>query len=334
MVEPRGRELVARYKANYDIDGDSYIDEELILAHWTLEKRLRKELLDSTPENRWETFEEAYTTLYRELSWRNKLARNDRRHSPAAQYAHWAQLIGSAPKKVYEVGSGQGELIEYLAKCGFDCKATEITKERGSKWTSPHPNLKWGTSDGIHFGQFEPAGYYDAVLSNQVIEHIHPDDILEHFRGVFTILCNGGRYIFSTPHSVAGPSDVSGIFRQDTPVGMHLKEYTYGELVGLLKQAGFRRISTALRPPSTIRALLGERFNIKSSRLYLSYLQLLEKLIAVVPRQTIRRTVARLLKPLLFTSNILLIAETTARRSSSATVNPLRVLQRSLLIAV
>jgi hypothetical protein len=61
--------------------------------------------------------------------------------------------------------------------------------------------------------------------------------------------------------------------------------------------------------------LLGESFNIKSSRLYLSYLQLLEKLIAVVPRQTIRRTVAGLLKPLLFTSNILLVAESTARTS-------------------
>ena len=239
MIEPQGPELIARYKSNYDLADDAYLDEAMILTHWRLEKRLRTELLESTPANRWETFAEAYTTLYRELRWLNESVRPDGSDSPDAEYRHWAQLMGAAPKKVYEVGSGRGELIGYLAARGFECMATEITRERGSKWTSNRPNLTWGNSDGIHFAQFAPAGTYDVVLSQHVVEHIHPDDLLEHFRGVLAILGPGGRYIFSTPHRFAGPSDVSRVFRRDTPVGMHLKEYTYRELLGLLKQAGF-----------------------------------------------------------------------------------------------
>ena len=248
MNEPRGAELIARYKANYDIADDSHVDEAMILNHWQLEKRLRLKLLKSTAENRWDTFTEAYTILYRELGWLNDFVRNDCHDSSEAQFGHWAQLIGPPPQKVYEVGSGRGELIGYLAEQGYECKATEITKERGDKWASPRSNLKWGTSDGIHFEQFEPARYYDVVLSQHVIEHMHPDDMLEHFRGVLAILVASGRYIFSTPHQVAGPSDVSRVFRQDAPIGMHLKEYNYRELNALLKQAGFMRVASPLRP--------------------------------------------------------------------------------------
>jgi hypothetical protein len=146
-----------------------------------------------------------------------------------------------------------------------------------------------------------------------VVEHIHPDDLLEHFRGVLAILADGGRYIFSTPHRFAGPSDVSRVFRQDIPLGMHLKEYTYRELIGLLKQAGFTRVTSPLRPPTSVRALLGRHINTKSSRLYLAYLRLLESVIAFLSRQSMRRAVSRMFKPLLYTTNIMLVAESKRR---------------------
>ena len=78
MREPRGQELINRYKKNYNLPTDVNITEEMILAHWELEKRLTKELLASNPENRWEIFEHCYSTLYSELWWLNRFGGADR----------------------------------------------------------------------------------------------------------------------------------------------------------------------------------------------------------------------------------------------------------------
>ncbi len=37
-MEPRGIELINRYKRNYGIPAQAEITEEMILAHWELEK--------------------------------------------------------------------------------------------------------------------------------------------------------------------------------------------------------------------------------------------------------------------------------------------------------
>ena len=188
MREPRGQELIDRYKKNYNIPTDAEITEEMFLAHWELEKRLTKELLQSNPENRWEVFERCYSTLYSELWWLNQFGGANRTLLPSQLYKNWLYLIGPPPKKNYEVGSGKGDLIAYLASCGFECRATEITRERGKKYISEHPYLSWAISDGVHLERFEAPTSYDVVISDQVIEHLHPDDLYEHFKGVLSIL--------------------------------------------------------------------------------------------------------------------------------------------------
>ena len=74
MFEPRGRELIHRYKQNYSIPDEADVSEEMILRHWDLEKKLTRELLDSRPENRWEVFDRCYSILYKELDWLNRLS--------------------------------------------------------------------------------------------------------------------------------------------------------------------------------------------------------------------------------------------------------------------
>ncbi|MDQ7026804.1 MAG: methyltransferase domain-containing protein [Anaerolineae bacterium] len=303
--EPRGNELISRYKANYNIGATAQVTEEMILRHWNLEKQLRDELLSSTPDNRWDIFEDAYTRLYQELDWLNKLT-DENEDSHSAQFSLWHSVIGEPPQRIYEIGSGKGELITYLAEHGFNCKATEITKERGEKWISTSGNLTWGSSDGIHLADFEPAAHYDIVLSNQVIEHMYPADVLTHFEHVFTLLKSGGRYILSTPHIADGPADVTRVFGHPEAMGMHLKEYTYGELKSLLGQAGFK--STAvLRLPKAIRRTL----NLKpiSSAFYLNYLILLEKLLLSISNHPLRVRTSKAAKGLLFTGHMLMTAQ-------------------------
>ncbi len=107
----------------------------MVLSHWELEKDLTKELLESNSENRWEVFERAYTSLYSKLQLQNSLLQESRatvqkkdENFDEDKYETWIEMIGSPPKKIYEIGSGKGEMITYFAKSGFECKATEITK--------------------------------------------------------------------------------------------------------------------------------------------------------------------------------------------------------------
>jgi SAM-dependent methyltransferase len=307
LAEFRGTELVRRYKNNYGIPDDAPVTEEMLLRHWMLERRLTCELLSSDPDHRWEVFERCYTTLYSELRWLNELVGAAWRESPVDDAEDWCRLIGSPPKRVYEVGSGKGRLITGLVGRGYDCTATEITRERGKRWTAPHRPLRWTVSDGIHLDRFEPPASYDAVISDQVIEHFHPDDLVAHFRGAHAILKPGGRYAFATPHAFEGPFDVSRVFGCDRPEGMHLKEYTYRELLAALRAASFSRIEASLRLPRAVRARFGGRPHTVPSRVYFTYLRGVERIIAPLPGRT-RRLTARALRLALWTSGIKLVA--------------------------
>jgi SAM-dependent methyltransferase len=312
-MEPRGVELITRYKRNYHIPAEVEITEQMILEHWELEKTLTKYLLESNLENRWEVFEQAYTTLYSKLQLQSSFQTDST--PPVEKYKTWLKIIGSPPKRIYEIGSGKGEMISYLAKCGFECKATEITKERGSKYLNdPLSNLSWGNSDGVHLDLFEPTEFYDLVVSNQVIEHFHPDDLTTHFKSAYQILANQGKYIFTTPHCHTGPHDISLVFGYDNPQGMHLKEYTYRELHDSLKMAGYKRIYCAA-PANFIKLLsiLGikkEEQIIRTSILYFNMMLIVESILFLIPIKKLRRFFSRLLRKVyLFADNIFLIAE-------------------------
>lgn len=305
--EPKGEKLIYAYKKNYNIPNEEVITEKMILNHWELEKNLTKKLLNSNKENRWEIFEECYSILYGKLDWLNKSNAGNQFDSSEIS-KNWVNLIGEPPQKIYEVGSGKGELIRSLAELGYKCRATEITRERGKKHVTNHPNLSWGISDGIHLDKFENINY-DVVISNQVIEHMHPEDVHEHFNGVFSILSSGGRYIFTTPHKFGGPFDISRVFNCDEPKGMHLKEYTYREMKTLLLKSGFVDIqAVAMLPPNIYRKYNMPYINPKKSSWYFHYLCLLEKCISFLKKGEITRMSLKLLMFIVFNPNITLIA--------------------------
>jgi hypothetical protein len=81
----------------------------------------------------------------------------------------------------------------------------------------------------------------DLAYSNQVIEHLHPDDAAEQLSNILAVLKQGGRYICITPSRLDGPHDVSRFF-DDTATCFHLKEYTHSELRNLFLRVGFQRV--------------------------------------------------------------------------------------------
>lgn len=289
-----GAGLVEQYRKNFSIAADFPLTEAMCRHHRDLERTLTRELLESEPQSRWATFERCYTRLYQELGWlySGQPARLTA-DELVRKHGYWQYWLGPPPRKVYEVGSGRGELIACLAHLGYDCRATEVTRERGQRWVEELPNLSWGTTDGVHLARFEPQNTYDAVISDQVIEHLHPDDLVGHFRGALQILKPGGRYVFRTPHVHDGPSDVSRFFESETPQGMHLREYTYRELAMKMRRAGFRNVRAWAPKPRFIyrpaKAMLGTN---GVDALYLRYLFLLEWAIGWIPKQSARRRAA------------------------------------------
>jgi SAM-dependent methyltransferase len=93
----------------------------------------------------------------------------------------------------------------------------------------------------------------DVVYSQQLMEHLHPDDALDQLRNIFEALKPGGRYICVTPNRITGPHDISRHF-DEVAAGFHLKEYTIGELARLFRHVGFRTttlyVGTSSRPRS------------------------------------------------------------------------------------
>ena len=295
-------ELVARYKRKFGLAPNYPLSETMVRQHWDLERQLARELLDSRREERWTVFERNYTTLYSECPWLNDAvdtaAQNDE-----LDFRHFLPLLKGA-RDVYEVGSGKGRLLRYLARHGHRCVATEITRERGERWTDERSNVTWRCCDGVNLADFEPRGHYDAVVSTHVIEHFHPDDVPLHLSNVHAILKPGGRYVFCMPHKHAGPTDLSEVFGLDEPICMHLREYTWAETERALRDAGFTRMEAVYVAPMAVRRWLHIH---GSSAGYLAYVKAVEAALGAMPL-TLRRKLGKLGQLGLFRPEVFMVA--------------------------
>lgn len=94
-------------------------------------------------------------------------------------------------------------------------------------------------------------GSVDVAYSNQLLEHLHPDDALIQTRNVFRTLAPGGAYVCITPNRLTGPHDISMYF-DEQPTGFHLREYTTGDLSRLFAEAGFARTKSIVPLPGRV----------------------------------------------------------------------------------
>lgn len=265
-------QIVDRYRDNYALSSDIVVTKEMVQKHVDLEFSLKEVLLSSSPEERSDVWAESYDRLYRELPWLAETSSIEKR-SPDLQFGQFLRLIALG-SRVIEIGSGPGFLARYLTENGRPCVATEITAERGAREDG---DVAWHLTDGIHLDSFEPQSSYDVVLSTQVIEHFHPDDVQRHFEGAFALAKPGGSYIFTTPHLFLGPADLSRVLDLDRAHFMHLREYTHRELGETARRAGFSRIYAVYVPPAVVRKRLP--FVLRSRLLY-RFLSRLERLFA------------------------------------------------------
>ncbi len=217
---------------------------EALRALRVFEAKAATRLLSSSRAQRAQLYGEIYDEffrsfpeLHREVS--EASARN------AVFEAAFAKSFMSPSSIVAEIGSGHGELAVALSphcRYIYSVDVSDLVPSNGRP-----ANFKHIQTDG--FGIPLSDGSVDIVISSQMMEHLHPDDVTDQLREIWRVLKQGGCYICTTPNRLYGPHDISGEFTADCRIvdgcyvayGLHLKEYTNVELSDMCRNAGFHR---------------------------------------------------------------------------------------------
>ena len=146
-------------------------------------------------------------------------------------------------KTFLEIGPGNCVLSFYVADYVKKVYAVDVSETVTSSTTVPD-NFSLIISDGCDIPV--PDGSIDIIYSNQLMEHLHPEDAKEQLQNIYNALAPGGSYLCCTPSSLNGPHDISYYF-DDVATGFHLKEYTITELSQLFRAAGFANVILYVR---------------------------------------------------------------------------------------
>lgn len=212
--------------------------------HYRLERELADRIKGAAREDRARVSLEAYDELFRKVPWHpGHLNTPELRARLARSYDGFFRIIGEG-RDVLEIGCGNGAQLRVLAGRNRRCVGIDISSEIVDRQVDLPPNVELHMADASDLSLFTDDSF-DAAFSKQLLEHLHPDDIDMHFREVARVLRPGGFYVFETPNRLDGPHDVSRHF-DEVSTCFHLKEYTNGELLRLMKSAGFRRFRSPL----------------------------------------------------------------------------------------
>lgn len=217
----------------------------LVREHYEVERELADRLRHATREERRSLYGAVYDELYQRVPHHPQLRRKS---SPElTRQALGPQLRILRPylrpdATVLEVGPGDCSLSLALAGRVRQVYGLDVS-ERITRQLSLPSNFELILSDGTSVPL--PPASVDVAFSNQLMEHLHPDDALEQLEGICRTLRPGGVYICITPNRLNGPHDISQYF-DAVATGFHLKEYTVGELSGLFRRVGFRKVQVLL----------------------------------------------------------------------------------------
>ena len=219
---------------------------ERLRCHYEVEKALAARLRAAPREQRLHMLTALYEELFRLVPDHSRLTR---KHTPeASRRAVMAQMRFLRrflrPGITYlEIGPGDCALCLEVAKSVRQVYAVDVDAVLSRNAQVP-ANFRLFISDGVSVPA--PAASVDLAYSNQLMEHLHPDDAYEQLRNICATLAPGGAYVCVTPNRLNGPHDISRRF-SDHAEGFHLKEYTITELASLFLSVGFRRVNAYAR---------------------------------------------------------------------------------------
>jgi SAM-dependent methyltransferase len=219
---------------------------EQIRQHYEVEVELASVLRSAPKDQRLQLYARLYNELYLRVPAHPQLTRKASagatREAVDQQMRFLRRFL--RPDETYlEIGAGDCALAVEVARHVRKAYALDVSEEVVRSTQFP-ANGELLLSDGCSV-PVSP-GSVHVAYSNQLMEHLHPDDALEQLQNIHRALADGGSYICITPNRLNGPHDVSQYF-DDEARGFHMKEYTTAELMRLFLSVGFRRVTPYLR---------------------------------------------------------------------------------------
>lgn len=209
--------------------------------HYRIEKELAEKLKNAGAEERKILYSEVYGNLFQMVPFHISLQRKKNPEFRQKVIQSQLNILGHfiKPDSAFmEIGAGDCELACALAKKVGNIFALDVSQAAINENEFP-ANFHSVIFDGSHI-PFDNNSM-DIAYSYQVIEHLHPDDVMVQMYEVLRVLKTGGTFVCVTPNRIFGPHDISKLF-DERASGLHLKEYTANELAGILRKSGFKRV--------------------------------------------------------------------------------------------
>ena len=217
---------------------------EALYAHYRIERDLADRLRNAPSEARQGLYAEVYDELFRRVPEHPMLLAKatgsalQRRHRDVInQISFLHRFIG--PQTVFaEIGAGDCALALRMTERCKRVYAIDVSAQIVPNVRTPG-NFELTLSDGCNIPL--PEASIDVAFSDQLMEHLHPDDAYKQLTNIYRSLAPKGVYVCVTPNRLYGPRDISGYF-DDVATGFHLREYSAREIRQLLLEVGFNKV--------------------------------------------------------------------------------------------
>ncbi|MBI2524432.1 MAG: methyltransferase domain-containing protein [Candidatus Rokubacteria bacterium] len=161
-----------------------------------------------------------------------------------------ARLLGPTDD-VLEVGCGRGYTCLGLAPharsiVGVDVSTPALREAEQLLRAHDIRNVAVRQVAGDELTAAFPAAAFDVAVAIDVYEHLHPEDCRVTLQQIHAVLRPGGTCIVVTPNRIFGPHDITRVLYPEAtePLGFHLNETTYRELLAAMREVGFGRFRT------------------------------------------------------------------------------------------
>ena len=212
---------------------------EQLENHFRVESAIAARLKRANREERVRIYRTMYDDLFSKVPDHPRLMRREDTTRTATMNLVKLRLLRrflDNAAVVVELGAGDCRFSYELCRHTGFVYGVDISDQRSGSDDVPE-NFEHVIYDGYNLPLEK--GSVDIFFSDQLIEHLHPEDLALHFQMVLGILKDGGVYVFRTPHRFSGPHDISMYFC-DEARGFHLKEWTYRELLPVLRGLGYQ----------------------------------------------------------------------------------------------
>jgi SAM-dependent methyltransferase len=219
--------------------------EDQLVEHYLVERELADRLRNAPKEERRRLYSHVYDELLRRvphhpmLRPRRDSAAIDKRQRKVTQALAFLRRFLSKDRVLMEIGAG--DCVMAIGACAEARRvyAVEVS-EQITREILPPLNFELVLTDGYKLPL--PDAVADVAFSDQLMEHLHPEDALDQLQEIYRCLAPGGTYVCVTPNRLYGPRDISEYF-DEVATGLHLREYSARELRAIFLRAGFRRVS-------------------------------------------------------------------------------------------